>query len=517
MLHRFGRRLVIAAVVAAAVVSGSVVVSGFRRPSDVVVPGDVVVSGFSRTTPGSTQQPDAWDADVRLREAIDHDADPRVVEVHLEARVAPVEIAPGVTVQAWTYDGGIPGPLIRVRVGDRLVVRFTNRLPQPTTVHWHGLRVPIQMDGVPGHSQPDVPPDGTFTYDFVVPDAGLFWYHPHILSAAQVGFGLYGALLVEDPADPVGVEDEIVLVLSDIGITDKGGLEPPDGGGSAGMVFGREGTHVLVNGRVAPRLTVRSGAPQRWRILNAAKSRYFQLFLDGQPFTKVGGDNGLQEFPQTLDRLVLATGERADVVVSPQGTPGAELELMSLLYNRGYGSIEYREQPLLLTLGFAEGPAYSGPPPPAVRQTIEPLSTEGATKVDVRLTLAKKSDGSFEYGINGVAFAKDKPLSAKTGETQVWTITNETKWSHPFHLHGFSFLVLDEYGQPAHPLVWKDTVDVPLEKTVRFVVRFDDREGAWMYHCHILDHADGGMMGVVEVGDVGPQQHHNHSSATPVP
>src|SRR5687767_1512866 len=232
----------------------------------VLVVCSVLAAGVPAVFAAPGQQPDAWDADLRLREAIDHDADPRVVEVHLEARVAPVEIAPGVTVQAWTYDGGIPGPLIRVRVGDRLVVRFANQLPQPTTVHWHGLRIPIQMDGVPGHSQPDVPPGGTFTYDFVVPDAGLFWYHPHILSAAQVGFGLYGALLVEDPADPVGVEDEIVLVLSDIGITEKGGLESPDGGGSAGMVFGREGTHVLVNGRVTPRLTVRSGAPQRWRI-----------------------------------------------------------------------------------------------------------------------------------------------------------------------------------------------------------------------------------------------------------
>ena len=177
-------------------------------------------------------------------------------------------------------------------------MRFTNHLPQPTTVHWHGLRIPIQMDGVPGHSQPEVQPGGSFTYDFVVPDAGLFWYHPHIMSAAQVGFGLYGALLVEDPADPVGIEDEIVLVLSDIGISETGGLESPDSGGPAGMVFGREGTHVLVNGRVRPRLSVRSGAPQRWRILNAAKSRYFQLFLDGQTFTKIGGDNGLQEYPR---------------------------------------------------------------------------------------------------------------------------------------------------------------------------------------------------------------------------
>jgi FtsP/CotA-like multicopper oxidase with cupredoxin domain len=454
-------------------------------------------------------QPEGWDTDLRLREAVDRNPDPRIVEINLDARVASVEIAPGVTVNAWTYDGGVPGPLIRLRVGDRLVVRFTNHLPQPTTVHWHGLRIPIQMDGVPGHSQPEVQPGGSFTYDFVVPDAGLFWYHPHIMSAAQVGFGLYGAILVEDPADPVNVEDEIVLVLSDIGISETGGLEAPDSGGPAGMVFGREGTHVLVNGRVQPRLTVRPGAPQRWRILNAAKSRYFQLFLDGQTFTRIGGDNGLQEYPQESDQLLLATGERADVIVSPRGAPGDELVLMSLLYNRGYGSVEYREQPLLVTIGFDAGPPYAGPPPPLVRRSIEPVSTDGATKVDINLTLAKKSDGGFEYGINGVPFATSRAVAAKPGETQIWTIVNQTKWSHPFHLHGFAFLVLDADGKPARPLAWKDTVDVPLEQTVRFVVRFDDREGTWMYHCHILDHADGGMMGVVEVGTAtgGEHQH----------
>jgi FtsP/CotA-like multicopper oxidase with cupredoxin domain len=476
------------------------------RRAAVVLLGWVLVA-WSSASAQTSLQPAGWDADLRLPEAIDHAPDPSIVEVHLTARVATVEIAPGVSVSAWTYDGGIPGPLIRVRVGDRLVVRFTNNLPDPTTVHWHGLRIPIQMDGVPGHSQPEVPPGGTFTYDFVVPDAGLFWYHPHLMSAAQVGFGLYGALLVEDPDDPVDVEDELVLVLSDIGISAGGTLEAPDSGGPAGMVFGREGTHVLVNGRVQPRLVARDGAPQRWRILNAAKSRYFQLFLDGQPFTKIGGDNGLQEFAQTSDRLVLATGERADVLIAPRRVPGEELTLMSLLYNRGYGSVEYREQPLLVTVNFADAPPFAGPPPAPVRRTIEPLSTAGATQVNVELTLAKKADGNFEYGINGVPFATNRPLAARLGETQIWTITNHTKWSHPFHLHGFSFLVLDRDGEPARPLVWKDTVDVPLEQTVRFVVRFDDREGAWMYHCHILDHADGGMMGVVNVGDVADRTH----------
>src|SRR5215471_11237733 len=117
-------------------------------------------------------------------------AQPHTIEVILEAKVSRITIEPGHEVEAWTYNGDIPGPVIRAKVGDRLIVHFSNHLPQPTTVHWHGVRVPFAMDGVPGHSQPEVPPGGTFTYDFVLPDVGLFWYHPHVMSALQTGYGL---------------------------------------------------------------------------------------------------------------------------------------------------------------------------------------------------------------------------------------------------------------------------------------------------------------------------------------
>ena len=449
-------------------------------------------------------QPAGWDAGLKLPEAADTNPDPRIVEIDLDARVAQVEIAPGLRTEAWTYNGGLPGPLIRVRVGDRLIVHFTNALPQPTTVHWHGLRVPIQMDGVPGHSQPEVRPGQGFTYDFIVPDAGLFWYHPHVMSAAQVGFGLYGALLVEDSAESaqIGVADELVLVLSDIALDAKGTIEAPDSGGSIGMVFGREGNHVLVNGRKRSRLVARSGAPQRWRIVNAAKSRHFQIDIGGQSFTTIGADGGLLEYSVRNDTLVLAAGERADVIVSPRGAPGTELLAYSIPYNRGYGSVEYRQTEDLFTIALADLPAYAGAPLPQPKRRIEPLSAASATKVAIAFTLDRVDIATFTFGINGVPFAKNAPIKARVGETQLWTVTNKTKWSHPFHLHGFFFQVLDDRGEPVHPIAWKDTVNVPLEQSVSFLVRFDDREGSWMYHCHILDHADGGLMGMVELGTV---------------
>jgi FtsP/CotA-like multicopper oxidase with cupredoxin domain len=454
--------------------------------------------------------PPGWDAGLKLKEAADTNADPRIVEIDLEAKVARVEVAKGVSAEAWTYDGGLPGPLIRVRVGDRLIVHFTNRLPQPTTIHWHGMRVPIQMDGVPGYSQPEVQNGETFTYDFIVPDAGLYWYHPHVMSAAQVGFGLYGALIVEDPADDVGVADEVVLVLSDIAIDAKGRLEPPDSGGQAGMVFGREGNHVLVNGRTDRQLLARSGAPQRWRIVNAAKSRYFYLDLDGQTFRTIGGDGGLQEYHVDSDAVLIAAGERLDVIVTPRGKPGSELILRSLLYNRGYGSIEFREMPDLLRITLADLPPVANAPLPAMKREIPKIDRAGATEVKLDLTLTgSPTGGGAEWGINGVPAQRARPLLARPGETQIWTLVNKSDWSHPFHLHGFFFQAVDEKGEPVHPMVWKDTIDVPLKETRRFIVKFDDREGNWMFHCHILDHADGGLMGTLRLGRP-PTTEHEH-------
>lgn len=451
--------------------------------------------------------PAGWDSEITLAEAPDLNADPKILEIDLTARLADIEVA-GKRVQAWTYNGGIPGPLIRARVGDRVVVHFKNELPAPTTVHWHGVRVPIEMDGVPGISQPEVQRGESFTYDFVLRDAGLYWYHPHVMSAAQVGFGLYGALLVDDPDDQVGIADQVTLVLSDIGFNTRGELEPADSGGSAGMVFGREGTYVLVNGKHHPTLHARSGAPQRWRIVNAAKSRFFLLDLEGQPLTVIGGDGGLHEQPVTKDSVLVTPGERVDVIVTPSGAPGSRLTLRALLYNRGYGSVEYRNDEDLLTLALTGESPIKASPVSGVSRSIVPPSAAGVTPVTMTFTLPPV-DGKrhSEFRINGVPFWKAKPFAARLGETQVWTIKNETEWDHPFHLHGYFFMVLDDNGSPVRPLAWKDTVNIPMKTTARLLVTFDERPGEWMIHCHILDHADGGLMGTVRVGDSKTTEH----------
>src|SRR5690606_16246104 len=220
-------------------------------------------------------QPPDWDAEIAPVVAEDLNPDPNVLEVKIEARLAELEILPGVLTEVWSYNGSIPGPLLRAKKGDRLIVHFTNHLPDPTTVHWHGVRVPATMDGTHAVQDP-VEPGESFTYDFELLDAGTFWYHPHIDSSAQVGYGLYGPIVAEDPDGSIDAED-LVLVLSGMALADEGQRQPGDATAWCGDYSGRGGSVRLVNGQVQPKLRARTGLPQRWRVINAARARFFKM------------------------------------------------------------------------------------------------------------------------------------------------------------------------------------------------------------------------------------------------
>jgi FtsP/CotA-like multicopper oxidase with cupredoxin domain len=435
-------------------------------------------------------QPAGWDEGVRVPDAEDRNPDPAVVELELDARIAPQSIVAGGPTPMWAYNGLVPGPLIRARVGDRVIIHFTNALAEETTVHWHGLRIPAAMDGMPHHSQPPIPPGAGFDYDFVVPDAATFWYHPHVNAAVQAGNGLYGPFIVDDPSEPAGLGDEVVMVLSDIGVNEDGSLWDPNTGGDLGTLFGREGNIMLVNGRVKPTLKARPGLRQRWRFINAAETRYFQIALEGHTFIRIGGDGGLLPAPVEVAQPVLTPGERADLLIVPEGEPGTEMVVRWIASDRGFGST-FGRPPEDLFVVKLEGTRADSPPLPVIARSIAPLSIEGAT--DIPLALTADPGPPLRLGINGVPFEEAEPVMAHVGETQVWSISNTFDFAHPFHLHGFFFQVLS----PAGPLEWKDTVNVPVGGTVRIAVRYDDRPGMWMFHCHILDHADAGMMGTL--------------------
>ncbi len=441
------------------------------------------------------QQPDGWADDLRLSSTEDLNPDPDTLEIELRAYPEKLEILPGVLTEMWTYDGSVPGPLLRAKRGDRLIVHFENELPEPTTIHWHGLRVPASMDGTEAVQNPVLPGE-SFTYDFILLDAGTFWYHPHVNSGAQVGYGLYGPIVVDDPDDPLP-HDDVVLVFSDLSLDEDGQLRAGDHNGWFGDYFGREGAVLLVNGRVDPHLGIRPGLSQRWRIINAARSRFFGMTVPGGRMIRVGGDAGLSDRPLPLEQLVLHPSERAEVIVNVDKTDETEIVVPFQDVDRFQTGMPEADRPLFTLELFDPVSPRPNDDVPDQLSEFPALSLEGVARRDIVLGETESGDMT----VNGVAFPgiEDTPHIGYVGRAEVWSVKNETDYPHPFHLHGFSFRVLDVASEPWPVQEWKDTANIPPRSTLRFYVEYDERPGLWMFHCHVLGHAKLGMMSLLDI------------------
>ena len=433
---------------------------------------------------------DALAAYTRAFEAAVPDTGREVVQVDLEAVEMDWEFVPGRSTRAWGFNGQIPGPTLEARVGDVLEVRLTNHLPEPTTIHWHGLQIPAAMDGTDMVQHP-IEPGETFTYRFRLPDAGTFWYHPHSNEVVQLERGLYGAIVVRGPNEPQ-LDAERVLVLDDVQLDRKGQIAPP--GWWIEQHDGRLGNTRLVNGKTEPELAIAAGQVERWRIVNAGSARYVRLSIGGRPFTILGTDGGLIDAPVTVSEQLLTPADRLDIAVGPF-EEGETLKVESLPYNRRTVARSRRES--FATLRVGPG-APSRATIPARLREIEPLVTEGVAPTrDVHLGIRPSLRHGVDFVINKEQHHRDKPV--QVGELQVWDVVNDTLMDHPFHLHGFFFQVVDVNGEPPPFRSWEDTVNVPPKSRVRIAFLPDDRPGEWMYHCHILEHHASGMMAHFEV------------------
>lgn len=419
---------------------------------------------------------------------------PSEVVVDLEAREAPWTIAPGKTVTGWSYNGQVPGPTIEARVGDTVVVRLTNALREPTTIHWHGLRLPAPMDGTE-MTQKAVAPGESFEYRFTVPDAGTFWYHSHTNETEQMERGLYGALVVRGDDEPA-TDDEQVLVLDDVALDRRGDFAKFNG--VMQRHNGRVGDVRLVNGREEPELTIAAGQVERWRIVNAASARYVVLAFGGRPFTMLGTTGGLLEAPVTTTSVLLVPGARVDIAIGPF-EEGERIPVESLPYDRHAGGGK-RASFGTIRVGAARPSTASIP---ERLRSIEPLAPSDATpNRQVRFNEKLSFRHGMDFLVNGEAHHNDKPVTV--GELQLWEVLNTSHMDHPFHLHGFFFQVLSENGAPPAFRSWEDTVNLPPRSRVVIAWMPDDRPGNWMYHCHILEHHAAGMMAnfaVVRPGD----------------
>jgi len=445
------------------------------------------------STSGS-DEPRAAPADPLVLPSVsDKNADPGVVEIDLEARPDTKTYANAKPTSVWTYNGTIPGPFVDAKVGDRVVVHFKNSLPEPTTIHWHGIRLPATMDGSLAMQNP-IAPGGTFEYAFTLKDAGLYWFHPHMRSDIQVQKGLYGVIRVRGAAEP-DVDLERVLVLDDIRLDAEGAIsEYLD---DTAKMMGREGKTLLVNGLVDPRLDVAPGSLVRFRFVNVANGRFFNLRLPGHKLRVIGTDGGLVPKPYDVDTLLISPGERYDVVTRIEGAAGAAIDLVNEPYERGHesgGAAPMR----VMRVGVSDAPRPSAKPIPDRFPEIERLP---AAPVDSTIELDEILRGEdVVFTINGKAYPDVPPLDLKLGELRALEIVNKSEMDHPFHLHGFFFQLVARNGAavPADALANKDTIIAPAKSSIRVVARFDE-VGKWMYHCHILEHAEAGMMGEIHV------------------
>jgi FtsP/CotA-like multicopper oxidase with cupredoxin domain len=431
---------------------------------------------------------------------VTHSSEPNTVKVTLTAAPTRLSLVPGATTEVYAYNGRIPGPTLEVREGDRVIVWFRNDLPVPTTVHWHGLHLPFTADGSPFHP---VAPGEEYEYAFTVRPgaAGTYWYHPHPdhHTGSQVARGLYGAVIVRAADDPLPASmTEQLLVLSDNRLLADGSLDLPDPHSPQGRVDfenGREGNLFFVNGQVMPTLTIRSGEVQRWRVINTSAGRYYRLAVPGHTLLHVGNEGGLFERPVEVNEILLATAERAELLVRGTGPPGSKAVLQALPYDRYIPQTrpkDWNEPRDLLTLQYTKEPPLAPIALPATLRPIPRLDPTEATATRVMVLT--------QGMINGKLMDMSRvDVSASLGATEIWEIENLVGLDHPFHLHGFQFQVLDRNGVPEPYRSWKDVVNVPKHQTVRFIVRYDNYPGKWMFHCHILDHEDHGMMGVLEV------------------
>jgi len=416
--------------------------------------------------------------------------DPSVQRIELEARETSWEAGPGVTIVGYGYDGQVPGPVIEAKQNVPIEIRFTNRLPEPTLIHWHGLRVPAEVDGTESVQAP-IQPGESFVYRFTPRDAGTFWYHPHTNETEQLEKGLYGAFIVRGEDDPI-VDREQILVLDDVKLDRKGKLAKF--GGFVERHDGREGDVRLINGKAEPELTIAAGQIERWRIINASSARYVRFSLGGVPFRIIGTDGGLIEAPIEVTEVLLPAADRVDILVGPFAE-GQTLAIESLEYRRRTMKSRGNERFGTLVVGPAKPSRASIP---ARLRTIEPL-VEGDVEPNrtVRFSVGLSLRRGLDFLVNGEMHHEDRPV--KVGELQVWDVVNRSLMDHPFHLHGFFFQVLLIDGEPPAFRSWEDVVNLPPRSTVRIAWMPEDRPGSWMYHCHILEHHEAGMMGHFEV------------------
>lgn len=393
----------------------------------------------------------------------------------------------------WQYNGQIPGPVLRAKAGTILTVRLNNMLEEPTTIHWHGVRTDNAMDGVPGVTQDPVKPGDSFEYRLRLEEAGTFWYHPHFNNSEQIERGLKGVLIVEDNEQLAWSRDTIWL-LDDWSLQKNGTIYPNFNTPHDLMHDGRWGNVSTVNGEYQPDFKVKPGERIRLRIINGANARVFSPQFQGLPAKVIAVDGRPVSRFFALDKFMLSPGNRLDLdIVIPRDAGGKTYEVTDDFPQKKYllAAIHVKDEPPLTTPDFE---------PPISKNFIPASLFEGVPITKTwELSAFRGGKLGIGWGMNQKLWPDSDTAAFPLGTPQKVVFNNTSSRLHPMHIHGVFFRVLERNGSPAVEPFTRDTVLIgPRENVVIGLV--PEHKGIWATHCHILEHAEAGMMTTVEVG-----------------
>lgn len=436
-------------------------------------------------------------------------------ERRLNATTAQITLLGALATDVLAYDAEVPGPTFRLRPGERFDLDFSNGLDRPTTVHWHGMRVPNAMDGVPDLTQPPVMPGGRFRYSFQARNSGTFWYHPHFQSAEQLDRGLHGVIIVEDEKPPP-VDRDVLWVLDDWRLDGKGQIVADFGDLHDASHQGRFGNTASVNGRVPEEFRVRSGERIRLRLVNVANAWIFGLdFVGHSPRIIAYDGHAVEPHDPPGGIVVIGPSQRVDIVLDLSAEPGQRFEIVDRYYSRQtfklfdmvYEESRLRGKPLADAIALAPPDL---PTPALASATRHEIVFSGGAMGGLRSARYRGQETDIRelaragkvWAINGVVASRhDEPPVLKLDHARSYIVdfVNDTAFTHPIHLHGHPLRILEVDGKKPSRVVWRDTLllEARSRATVALVA---DNPGRWMLHCHIPEHQEAGMMTVVDVG-----------------
>lgn len=469
-----------------------------------------------------------------------------VVEFSLKASTNKVKLRGKEAIEAelMTYNGTYPGPTLRVKEGDLVRIRFQNDLNQPTNLHFHGLHTSPQDPG--DNPLRVINPGETAMYEFSIPkdSAGTYWYHPHHHGNVntQLFAGLAGTIVVDGALNSIAELRNVpdyLIALKDLDVDSAGKIPLLN---RQDWMNGREGSLVLINGAIDPTFETDAGLI-RLRLVNQSSARHYNLKLEGHPMTVIATDGGFVNTPYPVDTLLLAPGERYEVLVNfkqirdvalvnlpyPRGRMGIDTMNMGGMMGgnsgmNGMRSPENRSgmpnnlpsdsmggmnmpemgnmrtqatgEGRIMTLKFT-GAHKTASLPPRINsiQALNPQTV--AQKRTIKFTEVMQM---LSFSFNDKEFDPNRvDIRAKLGTVELWDLVNDSDMDHPFHLHTNSFQIYTRNGRTEAQPTWKDVVNVKSKETVQILVPFADFAGITVFHCHILEHEERGMMGVVEI------------------